>query len=404
MEGGGGGGGLGDGEAGVGVEEVEDAFAGGGGLLKVVVDFGELLDGAVGLLRGEREGGEGGEGDAIAVADDEEERADGEHDELHDGLHEGGGEEGLPDGAEVAVALMGEALGLASLAVERLDDADAGEVLLHSGDEDGDAREDALLVASQVAGEHVDGDDAPGDGEDEPDGLGEEVHGHRLDDDELERGDDHEWRGEELGDGGGDGLLDDARVVGAARDELPDVVVVEEGDGLALDAGEEGDADVGDDACPDPAEAVLGDEFAECLGEEEGEHEGDDADEELEGDGAVAVDAEVVAEFRGERLGGVEVAVDVALCGPWRCGFGDGGGREGRRGWRRRHRCAGVDVRRRLGSRGCGRHADDGVGRRGVVTGAVEVLEDVEAEVHDAEDDGDGASHEESGEDAEGES
>ena len=85
------------------IKQVEDPFAGGGGFLEMGIQFGEFLDGLVGLLGGIADDGESRERDFVIVADDQEESGQGDGDELHGGLHEDIREHGAFDGAEIAV-------------------------------------------------------------------------------------------------------------------------------------------------------------------------------------------------------------------------------------------------------------------------------------------------------------
>ena len=255
-----------------------------------------------------------------------------------------------------------EALRFGRLGVEGLDDADAGEVLVHARHEIRHALQRAPGPAPHAGAEDDDGHQA-----ERQQDAGHEEHVAQAVLDGVDHGDQHggqnlEGRADGLGDRHGDDVLDAGGIVDAPADQVPDVAAPEESERLALERVEELVAQVADDAGAEPAHVVLVDEGRENAQQGDDREAQQTEEERLPGERVVGV-AQGDVEARGEVLGGAE----------------------GRRQGLRRRRAV-RSVRRR----------DDG-GRR-----CLQVLEGGEGVRQEAQQPEEGARAEEAGEDADG--
>ncbi|SCE47781.1 hypothetical protein GA0115253_105726 [Streptomyces sp. Termitarium-T10T-6] len=204
---------------GLGVDELQDAFDTGTGLLPHGQHHGEHPDRPDELGEVRREGDERAEGD---LAPGGQPAAEGEHGDLAEGGHglEGGGVAGVqPDGAqppgEEPPADLAELPGLLVLLPEPLDDPDPGDGPV---DDSGDGGGLALGVpgGGEEAGLGTAGDEPErgGDGEgDEGEREGEPRHDHQGDDEEQHVPDGHREHEQQP--------LDQLEVAGGPADDLP---------------------------------------------------------------------------------------------------------------------------------------------------------------------------------------
>ena len=284
-------------EGGRGVEQLEDLLERRHPRLVGRVQLGELLDRfeQERERRHERDHGAGGDvaGDRLvaAVQHDQRERDPGEH--FHGG--EVGGVE--PHGHHVGVAVLAVELGerrlVAGLLAEAAHDADARERLLQVG---GD-RPDRLTGAPEGAGgDEPEPDREPGDERHDAErqqrqpGVEVEQHGDRP---EQRQAGLHERH-----DGVGDEAFQGLHVVGDARDQHPRGAALVEADRLALQVGEDADAQVGERALADEADEVglqVGHRPHQQRGDEEREHD------EHERARVVALDPFVDRDLREQR-------------------------------------------------------------------------------------------------------
>ncbi len=319
----------GRGDVGGGVEEFEDALGGGHGGLEDVVLLAQVHDGAEETLGVLDEGDEDAEGDGAveggqtAAPDD---KGDGDRgEELDGGVVEGVGEDGVFEGVHVLPVDGGEVVVGARFAVEELDDAHAGDVLLHVGVDVGDGGADAAVGVADVAAEDAgDVEDGGNDGEGEE---GERPAHAEHDEDDEEEDEDVFKDGK---DAGGEHLVDGVDVGGDAGDEAADGVAVEEGGLHALDVGKDFAAHVEHDFLAGPLHEVGLEEL-----EQVGEGQGGEVEKGALRDAAGGGSAELAGE-PGELVEGnsrhVAVDGDLDQEGPEDVGAGleqDGEGGEG---------------------------------------------------------------------------
>ena len=242
----------------LGDQQLVQALGGTGGAQQIAIDFRQRPEGAGEEAAIEDEGRDGAAGDATrrdvdrALPDD---HGDGrEHQGDNDEGHQRPEADPALGGAEHGFGGLSEALGLAPLLVEGLDDLHRPEHLAGQRADVGDA-----VLA--VAGNGADPSPEQGQGHDDQ-GNAEQHHGGELGRQHEQydgAGGAHDDVAQRHRDGGADDLLDDGGVDGDAAGDLGRAILLEEAGGHAQQIAVHGQPDVGDDPLADPRDEIEAD-------------------------------------------------------------------------------------------------------------------------------------------------